>query len=153
MRVTIQRDTTTGELVQEIQGRYGSKAELARYVDEHPDDWDAKVALHDLEEYTDEPQDKRLEDTREVIVPDSAIDELTFRRLTLLLQLKRFDGKMEGIRSLSRALDRDVKNVSQDVKALHEIGLLKVQEQGVGRPHIVSLPGNRIGLHILEAEA
>lgn len=153
MRVTIERETTVGDLLDEIGEIYGSEEELRSYLREHPQDWDARIALHDYKEYADEPRDKRLEDSREIIIPDTALDELTFRRVKLMLELKQLDGEIEGIRSLSRTLERDVKNVSQDVRALREIGLLDVKEQGPGRPHIVSLPGKNIDLHLLEAEA
>lgn len=151
MRITIERELTIGELLQDIQERYGSQQDLEAHLEKHPRDWDAKVALHDLREYGDADPAKRVEDTREIVLPDDSLDDLTAKRLGLLLAVKRAGGTVEGVRHLARSVERDVKNVSDDVHALRSIGLLEVREQGPGRPHLISLPGKRIDLHLLEA--
>lgn len=151
MRITVEREVTVEELLDDIRERYGSSEDIEQLLEEDPRDWDAKVALHDIEHYADERPDKRIEETREIVLPEASLDELTSRRLELLLAVKRADGEVEGIRELSRLVDRDVKNVSSDVEALRTLGLLEVREQGAGRAHLVSLPGHRIDLHLLEA--
>lgn len=151
MRVTIEREIDVGDLLEEIHERYGTREELQAFVEENPKDWDARVALHDLQAYADEDPGKRLEDTREILLPEEALDELTFRRLEMLVRLKQHGGSVEGVRALARALDRDKKNVSQDVDALRELGLVTVTPRGPGRAHRIALPGHRIDLHLLEA--
>lgn len=153
MRITIERDLTVKELLDDIQARYGSRAEIEDHLDDNPRDWDAKVALHDLQEYQDTDPSTRIEDTREIVLPDRSLDELTSKRLSLLLTVKQAGGEVEGLRNLSRRVDRDVKNVSDDVTALRGIGLLEVRKQGPGLPHLISLPGQRIDLHLVEAGA
>lgn len=53
---------------------------------------------------------------------------LTPRRFEILKHLRR-DGAM-SIRALSKALDRDYKNVHSDVRALEEAGLVERTEDG-----------------------
>lgn len=151
MRITIERELEIGELLSEIQNQYGSRAELEAHLEEHPDDWNAKVALHDLREYEDTDPTKQMTDTREIVLPEEALDEITFRRLELVLQINRAGGDVDGIRELARLADRDKKNVSEDVQALRELGLVSVQPRGPGKPHQLKLPGHRIELHLLEA--
>lgn len=151
MRITVEREVTVQELLEDIRERYGSAEDIEQLLEEDERDWDAKVALHDLEHYAETDQDKRIEETREIVLPEESLDELTFRRLQMLLAVKQADGEVEGIRQLSRIVERDVKNVSEDVQALRRLGLLEVRKQGPGRAHLVSLPGDRIDLHLVEA--
>lgn len=150
MRITIHEDRTVREIREGIEDRYGSVEELRAHVEEHPGDLQAQVALHDVQEYADAPPAQRVRARREVVIPDDRIDELTVRRLQLLLSLKRLGGRAESIRRLAEATGRDVKNVSGDVHALDDLGLVEVDRQGPGRPHAVSLPGDRIDLHLVE---
>lgn len=152
MRITIDRERTVEEILDSIHARYGSRQQLEAHVDEHPQDWEARVALHDLEEYGDADPTMGIQDVREVVLPDAALDELTFRRVQLLVRLKQAGGEVEGVRKLARALDRDKKNVSQDLEALRELGLVSVHPRGPGRAHRIELAGERIDLHLLEAE-
>lgn len=153
MRITIERDLTAGELLEDIRARYGSEAALRDHLEEHPRDWDAKVALHDLREYRDVAPDQTIQDTREIVLPDRSLDELTSKRLSLLLTLKRAGGEIDGLRELARTAGRDVKNVSSDVEALRGLGLLEVRKRGPGRAHRISLPGTAIHLHLMDASA
>lgn len=151
MKVSIHEERTVGEIREAIRERYGSVADLRAHVEDHPDDLQARIDLHDLREYRDAPPTRRVRQRRIVVVPDDRIDELTVRRLQLLLSLKRLGGRAESIRRLADAVGRDVKNVSRDVEALDELGLLAVDRQGPGRPHAVALPGQRVDLHLVEA--
>lgn len=151
MRVTIERQLTVGELLDSIRARYGSREDLETHLEESPRDWDARVALHDLEEYQGEAPGKTIQDTREVVLPDAALDELTFRRIQLLIHLKQEGGQIDGVRKLARETSRDKKNVSQDIDALRTLGLVTVQPRGPGRAHRIELAGDRIDLHLLEA--
>lgn len=151
MRVSIQREIQIGDLLEEIEERFGGERQLENHLEENPRDWDARVALHDLREYRDEDPGKRIKDTRELVLQDSALDRLTFRRLELLVEIKQQGGTVDGIRRLARLLERDKKNVSADVEALREVGLLSVRRRGPGRAHEVRLPGEQIDLHLVEA--
>lgn len=151
MRITIERERAVGDLLEGIRERYGAEEELEDYLEEHPRDWDARVALHDLREYRESDPSRTIEDTREIVLPESALDEITFRRVELLVRLKQMGGHVEGIRKLAREVSRDKKNVSEDVDALRELGLLSVRPRGPGRAHRIELPGHRIDLHLLEA--
>lgn len=151
MRITIQREQSVGQMLDGIRERYGSIEQLETYLEQNPQDWGAKVALHDLRAYGDEEPTKRIEDTREIVLPESALDEITFRRVQLLVRLKQLGSSIDGVRKLARELSRDKKNVSEDIDALRELGLLTVQPRGPGRAHRIQLPGEKIGLHLLEA--
>jgi predicted transcriptional regulator len=153
MRITVRQRTTVRELLDEIQRKYGSMDELRAYVRKHPQDTMAKVALHDAREYADEKPTKVLRETREIIIPDSAIDQLTVQRLQLLLTLKGLAGAVPSVRALAKVVKRDIKNVSEDIRMLSELGLVDVEEAGPGKPNRISLPGDRIDLHLVESEA
>lgn len=151
MRITIERQLAIGEMLEGIRARYGSEDELEAYLDEHPQDWDARVALNDLREYADTEPTERIEDTREIVLPESALDEITFRRVELIVRIRQLGGSVDGVRKLARKVSRDKKNVSEDVAALRELGLLSVRPRGPGRAHRIELPGDRIDVHLLEA--
>lgn len=151
MRITIHGETRVESLLACIRTSYGSLSELRTRVTKHPDDVDARVALHDFLEYRGEDPQKTIRHMREIVIPDSAIDRLTVQRLELLLTLKRFSGPGPGVRTLARRVKRDVKNVSDDLRALEGFGLVKVARQGKGRPSLIELAGDRIDLHLVEA--
>lgn len=153
MRITIRRRTTVRELLDQIQRKYGSLDELRTHVRKRPQDVMARVALHDAEEYADEKPAKVIRETRAIVIPDSAIDQLTVQRLQLLLTLKGLAGAVPSLRTLAKAVKRDIKNVSEDIRVLSELGLVDVEESGHGKPNRISLPGDRIDLHLVEAEA
>ncbi len=153
MKVTIQRRKTAGELVQQALGKYGSLQALRKHVKEHPRDLMAKLALHDVLEYQSERPGKVIEETREVIIPDSAIDEITVQRLQLLLALRGLLGTLPSARALARAVHRDIKNVSEDIRILNELGLVDVEARGRGKASRISLAGDQIDLHLVGAEA
>lgn len=153
MKITIRERRTVGEILDQVQRRYGTRAKLRAYVKAHPHDVMAKVALHDLEEYRTDDPGKVIQETREVIIPESAIDQLTIQRLHLLLTLRGLHGSVRSIRALARTLNRDIKNVSEDVRVLRELGLIHVEHTGRGRASRISLPGDQIDLHLVEAEA
>lgn len=153
MRVTVKRQVRIGELLAEIEDRYGDRSDLERHLEENPDDWDARVALHDLEAYSDADPDESLRDTRELVLPDTALDRITSHRLELLVEVERAGGSVLGVRELARRLGRDKKNVSEDVQALEQVGLLSVRRPGPGRAHEIRLPGDEIDLHLVEAGA
>lgn len=73
------------------------------------------------------------------------------RRVELIVRLKQMGGRVDGVRELARQLSRDKKNVSEDVDALRELGLLSVRPRGPGRAHRIELPGEQIDLHLLDA--
>jgi hypothetical protein len=151
VKVTVRRSVTVGRLREEIAAQYGSERALRARVRRSPGDFAAKVALHDLREYATDDPAKVLHEERHVVIPDRALDQLTVQRLQLLLALKGLSGEAPGVRALARALGRDVKNVSEDVRALHGLGLLDVVAQGPGRPSRIALPGDSIDLHLVEA--
>lgn len=151
MRITIEDETTVRERLAQIRETYGSPARLRARVASRPNDLAARLALHDLTEYADNDPEERILETREVILRDHELGALTFRRLELLLAL-RTQGEAPSIRRLAEDLGRDVKNVSLDVQALHDLGLLRVDEAGPGKPSRVRLPGHRIDLHLVEPD-
>lgn len=153
MKVTVHRTVTVGRLLADIRTRFGSEAALRAHLRRRPRDFAAKVALHDLREYARENPRNVVRETRQVIIPDHAIDQLTVQRLQLLLALKGLAGVVPSLRTLARAVKRDVKNVSEDVRALQELGLLDVEARGRGKPSRIALPGDRIDLHLVESEA
>lgn len=153
MRVTIESQKTVADLLRRLRETYGSLTALRKHVADNPRDTMARVALHDWMEYSGDEPDKVISEVREVIIPDSAIDELTIQRLQLLLALKSLLGTAESTRALARTVHRDIKNVSKDVRALNELGLLRVEGVGKGRPNRITLPGNQIELHLVEASA
>lgn len=153
MKVTIKRQTTVGEVLEEARGKYGSSKALRQHVKNHPHDTMAKLALHDLNEYKDDDPSKVIRETREIIIPDSAIDQLTVQRLQLLLTIKGLMDTAPSVRALARAVHRDIKNVSEDIRALSELGLVQVQESGRGKAHRIFLPGDQIDLRLIGAEA
>jgi hypothetical protein len=151
LRVTIRRETTVGEMRAEMAEKYGSMEALRRHVKRHPKDFLAKVALHDAQEYRADPSSARIHQTRQIIIPDASIDLLTVQRLQLLLTVKGLGGTARSLRALAKAVARDVKNVSEDVRALEELGLLVVEDEGPGKPSHIRLAGQRIELHLVEA--
>lgn len=50
----------------------------------------------------------------------------------------------------ARAVKRDIKNVSEDVRILSELGLIEVEVAGPGKPNRISLSGDQIDLHLIE---
>ena len=153
MKVTIRSKSTAGEIVARILRTYGSRERLRAQLRSHPQDVAARVALHNLGEYQREPPGKRVEETREVIIPDARLGVLTGARLQLLIRLRMEHGEIEGVRRLAALLDRDPKNVSEDVEALRELGLLDVEAAGRGRPSRIRLPGEDVTLHLVESGA
>lgn len=153
MKVTIESRRTVSELLAELKHKYGSLSSLREHVAQHPRDVMAKVALHDWHEYVEDDPEKTIREVREIIIPDSAIDQLTVQRLQLLLVLKSLLGIAESTRALARAVDRDIKNVSEDVRVLNELGLVHVERAGRGRANRITLPGDQIELHLVEANA
>lgn len=152
MRITMKQEVTVRELLDQIGERYGQREKLEAYVRTHPRDLVAKAALHDLREYCGADPRKIIRETKEVIIPDHAIDQLTVQRLQLLLTLKSSAGRVPSVRSLARMLKRDIKNVSEDVEVLRRMGLVEVEEQGRGKPRRVALPAKSIDLHLVEAD-
>jgi predicted translin family RNA/ssDNA-binding protein len=152
MKITVRHRTTVRELLDQIQRKYGSLDELRVHVSKHPQDVMAKVALHDAQEYGAEKATKVIRETREIVIPDSAIDQLTVQRLQLLLTLKGLAGAVPSVRTLAKAVKRDIKNVSEDIRVLSELGLVDVEEAGRGKANRISLPGDRIDLHLVESE-
>lgn len=151
MRITVSRETTIGDLLDRVKRTYGTEEELEAHLDENPKDWGAKLALHDLKEYQDQDPATEMEDTREIILPDEAFRHLTYQRIKLLLELKNQGGQAPSLRDLARSLDRDKKNVSEDVAALRQLGLLRVEKRGPGRAHPIHLAGDSIHLHLLDS--
>jgi len=153
MRITVRQRTTVRDLLDRVQRKYGTFDELRAHVRKHPQDVMAKLALHDAQEYAQEKPTKVIRDTREIVIPDAAIDQLTVQRLQLLLALKGHAGAVPSMRRLARAVRRDIKNVSEDIRVLSELGLVDVEEAGRGKPNRISLPGDCIDLHLVESEA
>jgi len=60
---------------------------------------------------------------------------LTDKRLNLLKAIK--DYKPESIYELAKILDRDLKNVNEDVKLLSELGLVKLKKTKTGRKRTI----------------
>jgi hypothetical protein len=152
MRVTVRSRRTVGAILRAIEHSYGSEADLRRRVRAHPSDVAAKVALHDVRAYRGRPPSDVIEEARSLVLPDSAVDELTVQRIHLLLALQRLGGEAAGLRALARAAGRDVKNVSGDVEALRRFGMLEVLATGPGRPSRVRLPGESIELELVRLE-
>lgn len=150
MRITIERTTTVGELLSEIAVVYGDERALQARLRKNRKDAGALVALHNLREYASEKPAKQITETREVVVPDSKLGLLTATRLHLLLSIKDAKGEVEGLRRLAELVNRDVKNVSDDVQVLRSLGLLTVESHGPGRPSTIKLPGQAISLHLVE---
>lgn len=151
MRITLEEETTVQDILDRIAARYGNLQALERHVKAHPDDLAARMALHDQKEYRERPRDEKVREVRDVVIPDRALDALTVRRLYVLLALRAKGGRVEGLRELARALGRDVKNVSEDLAALEELGLVRVETQGAGRSTVISFPAVRMDLHLVEA--
>lgn len=152
MRISIESETTVGDLLKRARARYGTLRELRAHVKENPDDVAARVALHDLVEYRRTDPRKRVTETRDIVLSGRRLNQLTMRRLEMLLALQGL-GEAASVRRLAQALCRDVKNVSADVAALRKLGLLKVEASGRGRPSRVRLPGQRVDLHLVEPDA
>lgn len=150
MNVTIKRRTTIGAHLAEIRAAYGPKAALRRHLKLHPNDFLAKVALHDVEEYRDQDPDEAIDQTHTIVIPDQELDQLTMQRIGLLLALKGMGGSAPSVRALSRTVERDIKNVSEDVRLLGEFGLVEVEEAGRGRARRVSLAGDEMWLGLVE---
>jgi DNA-binding transcriptional ArsR family regulator len=150
VRISVHEEVTVGEILERIAEQHGSRRELAARVRKHPRDREAKLALHDLDEYGDADPATRIRQTRTLIVPLERVDLLTAQRISLLFAV-RAKREPPSVRELARRVKRDVKNVSQDVSALADLGLLKVEGGGRGRPKKVSLAGDSIDLHIVEA--
>ncbi|MFA5860394.1 MAG: hypothetical protein WDA16_01740 [Candidatus Thermoplasmatota archaeon] len=150
MRITVTRATTAGEIVQHVHEMYGSEADLRKRLKTHKRDAAALIALHNLREYADASPQKRITETREVVVPDDRLDLLTGARLHLLLSLKRERGAVKGVRRLAELAERDVKNVSEDLRVLQELGLVEIDHEGRGRPSTIRLSGDTMSLHLIE---
>ncbi|MHB8586425.1 MAG: HVO_A0114 family putative DNA-binding protein [Thermoplasmatota archaeon] len=137
-------------MLEQIRHKYGSRSDLRKLVKAQPENTAAKIALSRWDDYEDSPTDEPIKVTRELVIPDDAIDRLTQRRVRLLLALKRLKGPA-SVRELARALGRDVKHVSEDVIVLEELGLIHIDAHGHGRAHEIYLPASRIDLHLVEA--
>lgn len=150
MRIAIERTMTVGELLGEIAEVYGDERALQARLRKNRKDAGALVALHNLREYAGEKPAKQITETREVVVPDSKLGLLTANRLHLLLAVKDAKGEVEGLRRLADLVNRDVKNVSEDVQVLSSLGLLTVASHGRGRRSTIKLSGQEIRLHLVE---
>jgi hypothetical protein len=151
VRITLEEETTAQDILDRIEARYGSQRALERHVNSNPDDVGARMALHDLRDYERRPRDEKVRETRDIVIPDEALDRLTFRRIGVLLALRALGGRVEGLRELARVLERDVKNVSEDLAALEELGLVRLQTTGAGKATVISFPAVRMDLHLVEA--
>lgn len=107
------------------------------------------MAIHDWKEYSQRDPSETIRETREIVLQDDAIDQLTLRRLRLLLHLGS-KAEPASIRDLARSLGRDVKNVSEDVAALATLGFVESRGGGRGRASAVRMPADRIDLHLVE---
>ena len=148
MNIQLERTTTAGQLVAEILERYGSRTALARHVRGHPKDAAAKVALHDLDEYRDEDPGLKVREGTILVFRDADLDALSARRFSLLVTLGSQGGTAVSVRALARMAGRDVKNVSEDLKALSKLGLVRVEANGRGRPAHVALAGDSIRIEL-----
>lgn len=63
-----------------------------------------------------------------VISSDDARQLLTGKRLELIRTLK--EDEVSSIRGLARSLDRDVKQVSEDLEILHQMSVIEYREEG-----------------------
>ncbi|MHB8587170.1 MAG: HVO_A0114 family putative DNA-binding protein [Thermoplasmatota archaeon] len=105
--------------------------------------------MSNLEDFEADGTDTPVRVMAEWVVPDRSIDLFTLRRLRVLLFLQGCTEPI-SLRALARELGRDVKGVSEDVHALADIGLLRVDARGRGRPMGISLPAVRVSLHLME---
>ncbi|HLE98201.1 MAG TPA: hypothetical protein VI997_12585 [Candidatus Thermoplasmatota archaeon] len=150
MIVTVEGETTVGALRARIRRTYGDRGRLDARARRDRNDFAAWAALRSLDHHEDADPAEVVHQTRSFVLPDRHLDDLTVRRLQVLVTVGSRDGGFESVRALAATLDRDVKNVSTDVRALERLGLLAVHRRGRGKPSTVRLPGKTIRLEISE---
>lgn len=142
MEVRVEERVTGHQMKRNIVRRYGSRAKLEELV-EGGDDPEAAVALVQLRLFDEDP--RRLdsiietETIRELEMEDIA--RLTPARLRLLDHLAK-QRKPPNLTRLCERLNRDKKNLSEDLRLLASLGLVVIEKNG--RDLAPRLSGNNV---------
>lgn len=140
MEIRIRRSLMGHELKAQILAKYGTVAAAERLASKG-DVW-AKDDLFNLDMFREDP--RRL-DIRMTIEDTLVLEEKDLSRLTgvrlHVLEVLRTLGEA-NLKDLTAALDRDVKNVSQDVAWLMRYGLISGRRQG--KEKLLQPAGNEI---------
>lgn len=83
-----------------------------------------------LEDVRDLEADEAVDDAYVLSLPDEAALERVLSAKNLELIRTIATEEPEGVRELSRLVDRDVKNVSTALTGLEELGLVELEENG-----------------------
>ncbi len=148
MMLRIERRTTVGAFLADIDRRFGGPRGLRAYAESHPRDLAARVDLEDVEFFRRHPEMRSdpLEQAVSLIpVSRRALSAFTGRRIAVLDALAR--GTYASTRELARALGRDVRNVHGDLRILHKLGIVAF-EPGAGRRRAPRLAGDSIRLEL-----
>lgn len=135
-----------------ILAHYGSRENLARLARrrKNPEAWNDLMDLRLLEERPERLDEEFRVTTIGVLSPED-LDRLTPQRLRLLSRIASSKRPL-NITELARALRRDKKNVSEDVRVLEGLGLVETRREG--REKIAETPGREVSIILTEpAEA
>ncbi len=140
MEIRIRRSLTGAQLQDHLLAKYGSRDEIEGRAE--AGDVDAQDALWNLDLFAEDPS--RLLETMSiediVVLERNDLSKLTETRLALLDALRTMGDTT--IMELTRAVQRDQKNVSRDVGFREAYGLVEAHK--VGREKHISAAGNEI---------
>lgn len=147
MEIEYEYTTTVDELLQSFEEKYGSLEKLRRVAARSPKATQARMDLEEWEHYVSgrghrHPADEPIHVGEKVIFHDPVkiFEVLTPERVRLLDELRK--GKdYQSLRELAAGVHRDPKNVYQDLKALEEIRLVRVDRRNRRR----AIPRARVG--------
>ena len=119
MRVTLMRKTTGREIVERLQGTYGSCEKLERLYKSNPDNMKVYTDLNDYSYYTRNPEEA-VEETRSIFLEKPWLDSLELELLDCIrnqkLSLEELAGMKKG--------DQDDGVVYQKLEDLETKGLI-----------------------------
>ncbi len=144
----VERHTTVGAFLDDVEQRFGGARGLRTYVRSHPQDLAAKTDLEDVEFFRRHPEmrSEPLDQCVSLIpVSGRALSVFTVQRMALLDALAA--GRYGSTRELARHLARDVRNVHGDLRVLHGLGIVEF-ERGPGRRQAPRLAGGSMRIEL-----
>lgn len=122
MRITLIKEITGRELIQDFEKTYGSLSRLEKLHERNPEDMKIYMDLDDWKYYLDHP-DEIIEDGKTIIT-----EKLTLGKLEMELLNFIKNEKPQSIRELARMIHKDIRTVHPKVKELEKEGLIEFKK-------------------------
>lgn len=119
MRVTLMRKTTGREIVERLQGTYGSCEKLERLYKSNPDNMKVYTDLNDYSYYTRNPEEA-VEETRSIFLEKPWLDSLELELLDCIRNQKLSPEELAGMKKV----DQDNGVVYRKLEDLETKGLI-----------------------------